>query len=211
MRERAIARVGKRQRGRCGGFTLLETVVTLVIVSMLVAMLMQALGHSLNVRARLLRVQGESRTELLQEAWFRETVGAAQADLEDAMGGMEGEPDSLAYASTMPLASHGMARVRWWVQADGARGASLHYSDPDARDVVVVPGPLQDAGFAYMDHAGAWHDEWKPAPEATERLPRLIRFEARTAKGRLYWLVPLLVDPIPQERMHPDEVLGNGI
>src|SRR3546814_6549996 len=95
---------------RARGFTLLETVVTLVIVSLLVTMLMQALSHALNLRTRLLRVQQESRTELLQEAWFRETVGAAQDDLEDALGSMEGDPASLAMASMMPLADRKSTR-----------------------------------------------------------------------------------------------------
>lgn len=196
-------------RRNARGFTLLETVVTLVIVSLLVATLMQALGHALNLRTRLLRVQGESRTELLQEAWFRETVGAAQADLDDAMGGMQGGRDSLAYASSMPLASPGASRVRWWLQDDG-KGTALHYSDADASDLVVVPGPLKAATFAYLDRAGSWHDEWKPASDDTERLPRLVRFDAQTSKGRLYWLVPLLADPIPQELMRPDQLMGEG-
>lgn len=194
---------------RAGGFTLLEMVVTLVIVSMLVAILMQALSHSLNLRTRLLRLQGEARTDLLQEAWFRETVSAAQADLDDASGGMEGKPDELAYATPMPLVAAGMSRVRWWLATDGA-ATSLHYSDPGAPDLVLVSGPLRDASFAYLDHAGQWHDTWKPGPEDPERLPRLVRFEATTAKGKLYWLVPLLADPMPMDLMRPDEFMRNG-
>lgn len=184
--------------------------MTLVIVSLLVATLMQALGHALSLRARILRVQGESRSDLLQEAWFRETVGAAQADLDDAMGGMEGTRETLAYATPMPLAAAGMARVRWWLQSD-AGGYSLHYADPETADMVVVRGPLREGAFAYLDHAGQWHDEWKPAADAAERLPRLVRFEAQTAKGRLYWLVPLLAEPMPPELMRPDEAIRNGI
>ena len=195
---------------RCGGFTLLETVVTLVIVSLLVATLMQALSHSLNLRTRLLRLQGEARTDFLQEAWFRETVAAAQADLDDAMGGLEGAPDSFSYATPMPLVARGMSRVRWWLDA-GTEGASLHYSDPETPDLVLVRGPLREASFAYLDHDGQWHEHWKPEPEDPERLPRLVRFEATTPKGRLYWLVPLLSDPMPLELMRPDELMGNGI
>lgn len=202
-------RAGRRQRG----FTLLETVVTLVVVSMLVAMLMQALNQALSLRTRMLRVQAEARTAFLQEAWFRETVAAAQADLDDAMGGMEGTPDSLAYATPMPLVAGGMSRVRWWLQSEGG-GVSLHYSDPDTADLVLVRGPLRGASFAYLDYEGTWHDSWAPAPEDRERLPRLVRFEAETSKGRLYWLVPLLSDPIPMEMMRPDLFLdgrGDGI
>ena len=195
-------------RTRIGGFTLLETVVTLVIVSLLIATLMQALSHALSLRTRVLRLQGEARTDFLQEAWFRETVATAQADLDDAMGALEGTPDSLSYATPMPLVARGMSRVRWWLDSDGA-GTSLHYSDPDTQDLVLVRGPLREASFAYLDHDGQWHRDWKPDPESPQRLPRLVRFEALTPKGKLYWLVPLLADPIPIELMRPDEMLGN--
>lgn len=197
-------------RRRASGFTLLETVVTLVIVSLLVATLMQALSHALGLRTRLLRLQGDARTDYLQETWFRETVAAAQADLDDAMGNLEGTADSLAYATPMPLVANGMSRVRWWLDA-GPDGASLHYSDPATTDLVLVRGPLRDAAFAYLDHDGQWHDTWNPDPKDPRRMPRLVRFEAATTKGRLTWMVPLLSDPIPLDLMRPDELTGDGI
>ena len=61
-----------------GGFTLLEAIVTLIIVSMLVTVLMNALSQSLALRARMLRLQGEARRMLLQEAWFRDSLGGVQ-------------------------------------------------------------------------------------------------------------------------------------
>src|SRR3546814_5185849 len=123
---------------------------------------------------------------------------------------MEGDPESLAMASRMPLDESGMSRVRW-LRDDNGTGMSLHYSDDSASDMVIVRGPLQAGSFAYLDHAGEWHDEWKPAPDDDERLPRLVRFEAETTRGRLYWLVPLLTDPIPQDRMRPDRMVGHGL
>lgn len=198
-----------RCRGSQRGFTLLETVVTLVIVSMLVAMLMQALSHALSLRTRMARVQAEARIDFLQEAWFRETVASTQADLDDAMGSMQGTREELAYATPMPLVANGMSRVRWWLLSEGGT-TSLHYSDPDAPDLTIVRGPLEDASFAYLDHEGRWHDQWNPAPEDRQRLPKLVRFQARTSKGQLYWLVPLLADPIPLDMMRPDEFLGGS-
>ena len=195
----------RRQRG----FTLLETVVTLVVVSMLVAMLMQALNHALSLRTRIARVQAEARTDLLQEAWFREAVATAQADLEDAMGSMQGSSTELAYATPMPLVANGMSRVRWWLQREGD-GLALHYSDPATPDLTIVRGPLQEASFAYLDHEGQWHEQWNPAPDDRQRLPRLVRFQASTGKGELFWLVPLLADPIPADMMRPDQFMSGG-
>lgn len=190
------------------GFSLLEAIVTLVIVSLLVTVLMQALGHSLNLRERLLRFQGEARVAALQEAWFRETIAGAQPD-EGGLGTVEGTEETLAYATPAPLVAKGMSRVFWRIESD-AEGSSLHYADPATKDMVVIAGPLRHATFAYLDHEGNWQREWKPGPEAVEPLPLLVRFQASTTKGSLYWLVPLIADPIPAKSMRL-EMVDSGI
>jgi prepilin-type N-terminal cleavage/methylation domain-containing protein len=196
------------RRGR--GFTLLETVVTLVVVSLLVATLMQALNSALGLRTRLLRLQSEARTDYLQEAWFRETVAAAQPDLADAMGAMEGTPESLAYATPLPLVASGMSRVRWWL-APVEGGVALHYADPAVPDLVVVRGPLHDARFSYLDHAGTWVDAWDPPADSPQRLPRLVRFQATTGKGSVLWMVSMLSDPVVLSNIRPDSTRSDGL
>ena len=201
-RRPAFARRGAR------GFTLLETVVTLVVVSMLIALLMQALSQSLSLRTRLLRLQGEARTDTLQEAWFRESVSGAQSDLDEALGAMEGGAEHLSYVTSTPLVGHGLARVTWRIERDG-NDASLRYSDAQS-DLVVVRGPLSDAAFSYLDSNGVWQREWKTAAGDANRLPEMVRFEARTQRGQLYWLVPLLSESLPMESLRLDGI-GNGI
>ncbi|TDK29977.1 prepilin-type N-terminal cleavage/methylation domain-containing protein [Luteimonas terrae] len=195
---------------RMRGFTLLEAVVTLVVVSLLVAILMQSLSHALSLRTRLLRVQAEARTDFLQEAWFREAVGAAQADFDNALGNLEGRVDQLEYATPVPLVAQGMSRARWWISGRGD-AQSLHYADSAVADMVIVAGPLRDARFAYLGLDGLWRESWTPAPDDPERLPKLVRFEAVTDRGVLYWLVPLLADPIPPSQLRTDELEASGI
>ena len=89
-------------------------------------------------------------------------------------------------------------------------GLALHYSDPATPDLTIVRGPLQEASFAYLDHEGQWHEQWNPAPDDRQRLPRLVRFQASTGKGELFWLVPLLADPIPLDMMRPDQFMSGG-
>ncbi len=194
---------------RAAGFPLLETIVTLVIVSLLVTVLMQALAHGLSLRARLLEVQGEARTAFLQESWFRDSVAGAQTDVVEGFGRLEGTADSLAFVTPAPLVAGGMARVQWSIRRS-ALGTSLYYADPAVEDMVVVAGPLSDAQFAYLDRAGNWRREWKPEPDAVEILPRLVRFQAVTPRGELFWMVPLLTDPAPLELVRIDG-LGDGI
>src|SRR5690606_17316776 len=99
-----------RLSGRhAGGFSLLEAIVTLVIVAMVVTVLMQALAQSLDMREWLLRHQRQSRTAALQEQWFRNTVSSAASDLPGALGRMAGGPGRIELLTPVPLVGTGLA------------------------------------------------------------------------------------------------------
>lgn len=219
-----------QMRRRIAGFSLLEAIVTLVIVSMLVAMLMQALSQSLGLRTRLIRLYGESREMQLQEVWFRETVAAAQPPVVGASDAFEGGAASLSYVSAAPLVASGSARVRWWLAADQHGDLALHYSDDQADDLVVVRGPLSEAGFSYGAPDAAWRSNWIGLPpprtgtfdaapgEAVAAavpdpvLPRLVRFQAITEQGRrLDWIIHLASDLRTSEQPGDFEEVEGGI
>ena len=207
------------------GFTLLETIVTLVIVSMIVVVLMQALRHSLSLRQRLLHHEQVARMDALQEQWFRDTVTGAIADLPDAIGAMRGDAAGFELVTAAPLSGAGLARVSWRLRG-GADGASLVYQDPRWEELEVLRGPLYDARFEYLDAAGAWQAAWEqPSPPGAEAfdlaardapsvppdaLPRMLRLHARTAAGELAWLVaiPAHGQPPPMLRL---EELGSAL
>lgn len=157
---------GVVSRRSSSGFSLLETIVTLVVVSLIVVVLMQALQQALSLRTRLLRHERETRMASLQEQWFRDSVSAAVADLPDAFGRMDGTATSLELVSAAPLSGRGLGRIRWTLQpVDG--GYALSYGDSDWQQLQVIRGPLRDASFAYLDAQGKWQDEWKPGGEAS--------------------------------------------
>lgn len=206
------------------GFTLLEAIVTLVIVSMLVTVLMSALSQSLSVRTRMLRMQGESRQMLLQEAWFRDSFAGAQPPTQDREeDAFSGTPEEVSFVSAAPLTANGSVRIAWRLVRDVDGSATLHYMDPVAGDLVVVPGPLRDAGFAYLAEGDAaqWAANWQStAPEAASRLaekgsgvlPSLVRFQAITGTGRrLHWLVYLPANLRASDRTNIEEGSDVGI
>lgn len=194
------------------GFTLLEAIVTLVIVSLLVTLLMQALGQSLRLRERLLHYAGETRRAALQEAWFRDSVAGAVADLPDALGPMRGGAESLELVSAAPLGGGSLQRVRWTLRRESG-GFALHYADATWPDLVVLPGPLREAAFDYLDAQGQWQREWAPewtppAP-APPLLPRMVRLRATTAAGgELLWLVPIASEGKLPEMLKPEAPSG---
>lgn len=189
---------------RVAGFTLLEAIVTLVIVAMLVTVLMQALAQAMNVRTRLLRFEGESRVAALQEAWFRDATSGMQRDQVAPEEGALGAHDWLEYATPSPLATPGFSTVRWWLKDN-----QLHYSDSQTSDTVVIEGPLQDAAFSYLDEQGEWVSEW--SWKEHKKLPRLVRFTATTRRASLDWIVAIMADGQDPKSLVMDDVGGNGI
>lgn len=189
-------------RARQTGFTLLEAIVTLVIVSLLVTILMQALGQAMNLRTRLLRFEGESRQAALQEAWFRDTTAGMQREALEEEGQL-GTREWLEYTTPAPLVATGFSTVRWWL--DGGR---LHYADARVADVVIIAGPLRNAGFSYLDENGDWTERWTWQDHGA-KLPKMVRLSATTARGNIDWLVPLMADGLDPNTLKLDE-FGNS-
>lgn len=205
---------------RAAGFTLLETIVTLVIVSLMVALLMQALSQVLNLRQRVLRLQAEARTAALQERWFRESLQGAIADLPDALGEFEGDPNRLEFPGVALLDDDGIGRVRWEIVGNAGRLALVHHG-PTGEPMVVVAGPLSSARFDYRGTDGTWRPQWLPQgtePGGAEQdavepeaMPRLVRFRAQARSGDIHWLVAVPADPAPASRLLRPEDQASGL
>lgn len=191
-------------RSRQRGFTLLEALVTLVIVAMIVATLMQALTQALSMRTALIRYQREAREASLQEMWFRDSVAGAVADLPDAMGPLRGSARELSVPTLAPLTGGGLVRVQWRLQpVDG--GDALVYRDPRSAELVVLAGPLTGAKFEYRGGDADWRTDWNPAPDG-DALPRAVRFTAAGTARDIDWLVPLVAAPKPPDMLRPEPV-----
>ena len=147
---------------RQSGFSLLEAIVTLVIFSLLVTVLMQALQQGLQVRERVARHLQVARTDSLQSRWFRDSIEATIATAAGEGMAMEGDERSLRLFSHAPLEGPALAEIHWRLQpAQG--GDELRYaSDGWEGEVSVVRGPLEEARFSYMDEEGRWQREWHP-------------------------------------------------
>ncbi|MFZ5657242.1 MAG: prepilin-type N-terminal cleavage/methylation domain-containing protein [Pseudomonadota bacterium] len=187
------------------GFTLLEALVTLVIVSLIVATLMQALTQALSMRTALVRYQRETREAALQAMWFRDSVAGAVADLADAYGPLRGDAQRVSMPTLAPLGGRGLQRAEWRLEpVDG--GGALVYRDARTGMIVVLAGPLREAAFAYLDADGEWRDTWDPEPE-DDALPRAVRLRASGPAREIDWIVPIIAAPRPPALLRPEEIV----
>ncbi len=148
------------------GFSLLEVLVTLVILSMIATVMMQSLSQVLDLRERMLRNERDARIAGLEERWFRESIGAAVADLPDGAGAFRGDARSMRFLGLDPLDGAGLAVVEWRIEAVPT-GTQLEQRQ--GRKAWRLQG-VHDAktGFRYLDAAGRWQSRWPPAAESDE-------------------------------------------
>lgn len=176
------------------GFSLLEALVTLVIVSLVATVLMQSLLHVLGMRERMLRADREGRTAVLHERWFRDSAAAAIGDRPDGAMPFAGDASGLRFLSHAPLEGQGVLAVSWrLVQAPDGRFA-LEY-EQSGRRWPVLPPALEGAAFDYLDSRGTWHAGWplESAPDAA--LPRAVRLAATRDGKPLVWWVAVAAGP----------------
>lgn len=147
-----------RQRG----FSLLEAMVTLVIVALVTTVLMQSLLYVLGVRERVLRNERESRAAALDEAWFRESIGSAIADLPERGKPFRGDATGVSFVGLDALDGRAFAEVAWAL-VPGERGLSLEYRAGE-RQWVLATGLPEGTGFRFRDADGSWSTAW-PVPD----------------------------------------------
>lgn len=188
------------------GFSLLEAIVTLVIFSLLVTVLMQALQHALQVRERVFRHQQVARIYALQSRWFRDSIAASITTAAGEGLIMEGDERGVRFYTQSALEDRGYGQIRWRLQA--ARGGDeLRYiSDDRNREILVMPGPLAATRFAYLDETGSWQREWKPKTGDAIRLPRAIMLEGEGPSGAFTWIAGIRGNRKPATLKLPPEV-----
>lgn len=194
-----------RPAGR--GFTLMEMLAVLTLVSLLGTLLVQALGFFAARYDAVKRSQREAGAVALAQHWFATAVGGiVPVGVRERK--FRGDGSTFAGTTLQPLAgaSGVPAEVRWTV----ARGTSsvVYREHGLAAAAGEIAWPLRVPGedslsFQYADAQGRWHDEW-PVPEAPlEWTPSLIRLigSERAGAPRTVWIarVEAASYPMPNE------------
>lgn len=142
------------------GFSLMEMLVTLMLVSFATMLMFQMLG---SYRIALERVQGQAATvdrRVLFAEWFRDSVhGLFIAKNVE----FDGDERHFRGISLNPLfASEGApTRVEWRLEQDGGRAEIVYVEDGKERLRIPLEG-TPDAHFSYLDEAGKSSARWPP-------------------------------------------------
>lgn len=170
-----------------GGFTLLETLVALVVLGFIMAGLAQGMRFGLrawDTQARVIEERGE--LDAVDRA-LRRLIERMDPGRDREPAGVQGEANRLAFTSELPLAASAVAR-----EADVAVLVSdgrlvLRWTPHlHARRLGPAPAPAEElllrgvarVEFAYWAPAGAWTSAW------SERTPpALVRVRVVFPEG----------------------------
>lgn len=206
--------------GRYRGFTLLEMLVTLVLVGLVAGILSQALFQLSRVERLLAGGQMRSMGETVRLEWLRLALASMQAGEQGSPERFAGDARMLSgLSSAVPgYPSPGLATMQLKLRIEPNLGVTelvlIRHSSRDSGvldsggssgdETILLSWAGQKGGFQYQDAAGLWVDSWPPSPvgvEAPPALPRLIRLETGLAADLQLLVAPLAVDTaVPSRR-----------
>jgi type II secretory pathway pseudopilin PulG len=190
--------------------TLLEMLVSLVIMGFVAALLSQALWQLSRTERLLQSGQLRSLNESLRIEWLRAALEALQplpVTHAQAVHGGERELAGLSLAAPQwPLAGTRPIRLRLVYAPDADTTAlMLAVADEPPQPLLVWPG--RSGRFRYLDRQGRWHDEWpaRTLAPAAVRLPAAVAIQTGLERAPLIVAAPLAS---PEGQPTRAEILG---
>lgn len=163
------------------GLTLMEVLVTLVLISLATLLMFQTLGSYRIAKARVAAQSGAVDRRALFEAWFRESVRGLHATRRVAFKGTAGGFEGLTLAPASGASGAGKA-LRWSLQQ--RRGEwRIAYAEEGRQRWDLPFADTRQASFAYLDDAGKLHDAWPPRLGVQEALPAAVVLRRTASDG----------------------------
>ncbi|HET6631869.1 MAG TPA: type II secretion system minor pseudopilin GspJ [Rhodanobacteraceae bacterium] len=177
------------------GFTLVELLVAVAIFAAASVMAWVGLARIADTRARLAAEQQAFAQVERSVALLGADLGsAARRPIRGADGGelpaLRGDPRQLELTHVGAFddpaqARSALERVAWFLDDKALTRARYRVLDraPGTTPLLrTLDDKVDDLGFRYLDHRGAWHDHWPPAQGGDAApLPRAVEYTIRFA------------------------------
>jgi prepilin-type N-terminal cleavage/methylation domain-containing protein len=164
------------------GFTLVEVLVTLVLLGMVAAILFGSLKQVIEARTRLRPYLDQSEQTTMVAGWFRQTVQGLMADYDTGPRRFAATPKDFSGLTVSPLVGPPgtPTEFHWSLHYDSANDLTiLQYEEARVKTIRIVDWPGAEDSFSYYGQDQERHTRWVP-PEKAEsqtipQLPRLVR------------------------------------
>jgi prepilin-type N-terminal cleavage/methylation domain-containing protein len=209
-------RAGSRNTRQPSGFTLVEVLVTLVLLSMVAAVAFGSLRQVLEARDRLRPYLDRSQETTLVAGWFRQTIQALIADYDQGRHRFSGTAREISGLTTSPLVGPAgtPTAFRWAISYDPTRDlTTLGYEERPGQTLRIAEWAGQAGAFAYYAGEQKWQPAWPPSAtdqgKSISQLPSLVRLS-----GAPRDTVPLIIAApraSPVAAQPPPNLLGPSL
>jgi general secretion pathway protein J len=184
------------------GFTLLEMLVSLVIVAMVSTLVFQAMRQVARVEQVLEESGSAGQQRLVRREWLRGLLTAALPEQVNQPVQFKGTALEMSLMSNHRADGLGtvLTPMRLQIHQSDSQGRSelRLFTAPEDRLSLTEPKPpvvlftwTGTAGkFSYQDDKGVWHAQWPVNSEASKRLPTLLRIDLGEEAGGLLLAAP---------------------
>jgi general secretion pathway protein J len=178
---------------RFSGFTLLEMLVVLFIVSLISTLLLEGFTHILQLRSRFLVQLDNSQKGAIQEYWFQSTTAGIVTDYYKGENIFKGNEKEFSGLTLMALdAKPGVPTFFAWQLQYQDGTTKLSYKNRQGESWEVTHWFSEQGRFQYQDEEGEWHDQWPPIfGLQNKQIPRLIVLHGQRRQILFTWIVKL--------------------
>ena len=176
------------------GFTLVEILVVLVIVSLVSGILFQAMGQVMHLQKKFGVELVHSQQGVMLLDWFQQSVEGLMPDYADGKDKFVGSERRFSGLTTNPLAAENgvPTPLAWELAFDPDSGETRLLYGASRGAVPVISWQGNKGKFSYLDAKGEFHEAWPPPLGSWPQLPAAIRVEAlRDGEPAMFFAAPL--------------------
>ena len=196
----------KRPTGNAG-FTLMETLVMLIVSALAVMLMFQALASFSRARERVAALEGVRDNDSVVLGWVRDSIrGLVSFDPtgltlnpKDPGQGLQGDASGFSATTLVPLLhpTGEPVLVQWHVGTELA-GSQLVYQESAQKPLALTLNAVRNMHFAYLDKDGKEHAQWPPRLGLQDALPDAIELVIDDDRG-VRVLVQAIATPRPMK------------
>lgn len=157
------------------GFSLIELLVTFVLLSIIMGLLSQTFSVFLKAYFQTDALEAELLEEQIYSTWFRDSLSSAVPFSERSLSFYGGE-SNIRFATADSLSGpQGEIKVVTWNLDSSSGMTSLLYSENGSAPVVLVKWKGSDANFSFRGESSGWQKTWPSELASPGLLPRKVK------------------------------------
>lgn len=192
----------RKKYGPESGFTLLELLVVLVLVSFITTLLVQGMAYVAKVNDAFAREGHQRYMRELVFGWFSDAISQLAAPVQGKIKArFRGDPLSFEAVTLGSVdRREGIPTPFAFRLEPTDSAAELIYVRRVEASRWLLLEVAADARFEYQDAHGAWHERWPPTPEQADWLPDAVA--VASVQDRLFLMATV---QMPQRGLIIDE------